>query len=182
MSQPKRISLTRLKTGDELEVNRWYERYESRVYRFIRQRISNEADVQDIAQSVFINSLKQLPLFRGESSIWSWMCGIARHEVADYYRKRYAKRIIKTVPFFDQLLGISDGSEPLEALTLSETTEIVHQVLASMKQSSARILRLKYFEKRAVQEIAHLLKRSPKSVESELYRARREFKALWNQG
>src|SRR3989344_1118054 len=97
------VLLARLKSGDSPAVNEWFRAYHDRLLAFVSQKIDNAHDAEELVQETFVNCLKHLPLFRGESSIWTWMCGIAQHEVADFYRKKYAKKALKLLPLGEWL-------------------------------------------------------------------------------
>ena len=44
--------------------------------------------VEDVTQEVFLAAMKGIRRYRGRSSFRTWIAGIARHKVADYYRAR----------------------------------------------------------------------------------------------
>lgn len=164
--------LTRLKHGDPKAVQLWYEEYSPRILVYISQKVSNDKDCEELAQEVFLSCLKHLPLFRGGSSIFTWMCSVARHEIADYYRKKYAKKALKYVPLGEMILqeDIADAHE--SALKVKE-------VLSQMKSESKELLMKKYVDCKKVSEISQELGRTTKAIESDLFRARREFKKLY---
>lgn len=164
--------LSQLKSGNAKAVRQWFNQYHDRLFKFVASRVSIEKDTEELTQDTFLSCLKHLPLFRGESSIWTWMVRIAQHEVADYYRKRYAKKFIHALPL-SELLPFND---------LSDTHEIaikVRQVLAKMAKEDREILLMKYVDKKRVKQIAVELGRTVKSVESILFRARIEFRELY---
>lgn len=164
--------ISKLKQGDTKAVNQWFGEYNDRLIKVVLNKVSNYQDAEEIVQQTFLNCLKHLPLFRGRSSIWTWMNSIARHEIADYFRKKYAKRALKTTRLSEFLLldNIDDSSE---------VSEKVKRVLKKMRSSHRELLLLKYVDKKKVAVIAREFGKSIKSVESELFRARKEFKALW---
>lgn len=100
------------------------------------------------------------------------MKSIARHEVADYYRKRYAKKALRTLPLSELVLGV-------EISNSSETSEKVVAVLKKMKRDYQELLLLKYVDRKKVKDIARELGRTVKAVESDLFRARRDFRVLY---
>jgi RNA polymerase sigma-70 factor (ECF subfamily) len=161
-----------LKLGDPAAVEYWFSEYENRMTHFFSQRIESTQDVHELVQETFVACLKQLPLFRGESSIYTWMISIAQHQVADFYRKKYAKKALQYLPLSQFLLDtkIDDAHE---------TAEKVKQVLTKMSTSSCELLQKKYVDGKKVAEIAIELGKSVKSIESELFRARIEFKELY---
>jgi len=163
-----------LKLGDSAAVEYWLTEYENPLAAYISQKVDLPADTKELTQETFVACLKQLPLFRGDSSILTWMISIARHQIADYYRKKYTKQALKFLPLSHYLFEakIDDAHE---------TSEKVKQVLGRMSQTSQELLQKKYVDGRKVAEIAKEWGRSVKSVESELFRARAEFRELYAQ-
>jgi RNA polymerase sigma-70 factor (ECF subfamily) len=168
--------LQALRLGESNAVRQWYQEYGPKVRTFIAQKISSEADVDELVQETFMNCLKHLPLFRGEAGIWTWMCGVAKHEVSDYYRKKYAKKAITALPLSELLVGahIQGAHE-----TSEQITEHVAHVLQSLSEEAQEVLLMKYVDGKKVEEIAEQLQRSVKAIESELFRARRNFRAAY---
>jgi RNA polymerase sigma-70 factor (ECF subfamily) len=167
------VLLSQLKSGNAKAVQTWFNEYHDRLFQSIALKVSIEKDVEELVQDTFLSCLKHLPLFRGESSILTWMLRVAHHEVADYYRKRYAKKFIHALPL-SELFPLQD---------ISDSHEISHKVrlvLAKMAKEEREILLMKYVDKKKVKQIASELGRTVKSVESVLFRARSEFRALYN--
>lgn len=164
--------LAKLKSGDPEGVRLWFDQYHDRMLRSVLVRVSNPKDAEEIVQETFLNCLKHLPLFRGESSIWTWMNSIARHEIADHYRKKYAKKTLETLPLHDWLLAkdVHDSHE---------VAEQVRVVLSKMRENYQELLLMKYVDNLKVSKIAEILGRSVKAVESDLFRAREEFRVIW---
>lgn len=164
--------LARLKAGDPQAVRQWFSQYHDRLLAFISKKIDNPKDAEELTQETFMNCLKHLPLFRGESQIFTWMCGIAQHEVADFYRKKYAKKALQTLPLADFLTHT-------KVENAHEVAEKVQLVLMKMRADYRELLLLKYIDGKKVKEIALELSRTVKSIEADLFRAREEFRVLW---
>lgn len=164
--------LQQLKAGSDQAVKTWFDLYFSKLLLIVETKVPDKKDAEEIVQQTFMNCLKHLPLFLGNSSIWTWMNSIARHEVADYFRKKYAKKAIKTIPLSDFL--------PLTQVSNSDdVAQKVNIVLSQMRDSYKELLLLKYADGKKVAVIAKELGRSVKSIESDLFRARKAFKYLW---
>jgi len=169
---PDQQLLADLRSGDPRAVELWFSQYHSRVLQYVISRVSVEKDAEEIVQETFMNCLKHLPLFRGNASVWTWMCGIAKHEVSDYFRKKYAKKALKTLPLGEMLLADFSPKTPHQ-------TEIVKKILQHMNAEYVELLLKKYLDGMKVKQIANELGRSVKAIESDLFRARQEFKVLW---
>jgi DNA-directed RNA polymerase specialized sigma24 family protein len=100
------------------------------------------------------------------------MQSVLRHEIADYYRKRYAKKFIQTIPLSDFLLEQNYRDA-------ASSAELVSLVLKRMVQKNRELLLKKYVDCKRVKEIALEMGNTVKAVESDLFRAREEFKSLW---
>ncbi len=164
--------LTELKAGKSKAVQKWFDLYHDRLLRFVLIKVSNSKDAEELVQDTFMSCLKHLPLFRGRSSIWTWMVGVARHEIADYYRKKYAKKAIHALSL-DELFF----SEPVD--NAHQVSEKVKIALAAIKEDYCELLLLKYVDKKKVKEIAIELGRSVKAIESDLFRARLAFRNVY---
>jgi RNA polymerase sigma-70 factor (ECF subfamily) len=161
-----------LKTGDELAVEYWFKKYRPTLTKIAVPKVPNLNVAAEIVQETFINCLQTLNLFKGNSSLLTWMQSVMRHEIADYYRKRYAKKFIQTIPLSDFLLeqNYKDAAGSAELVTL---------VLKRMVKENRELLLKKYVDCKKVKDIALEIGDSVKAVESDLFRARQEFKALW---
>lgn len=155
-------------------------RYADPVYAYVRHRLAPRADLaEDIVQEVFLAALASLERFRGASSLRSWLLGIARHKVEDYYRERLREP--------EPLGGAEDLEPPDERPLLDEAIDRqrmqakTQDVLRQLPEAYAAVLLWRYWEGRSVGEIAAATVKTDKSVERLLARARARFRALWEQ-
>lgn len=63
-------------------------RYRARLLSFIRRRVSNDADAEDILQEVFIRVHRSLCCSNDWNKPDSWIYQITRNLIIDYYRRR----------------------------------------------------------------------------------------------
>ena len=155
-----------------------YKKYRERVLNFILQRVESLEDAEEILQETFVSVFEALPFYSGKSSLLTWICGIAKHEVVDFYRKRRIKTIVFSV--FPALeIFVSQALGPEGELEEKELKRKVIKVLGLLAEGYSRVLRLKYLQGLSVREIARKLGETEKAVESRLTRARRAFAKLY---
>ena len=63
----------------------WHE-YHSRLCIFIKSKILNDTEVDDILQNVFLKIHTALPSLKDVSKLQSWLYQITRNAIIDYYR------------------------------------------------------------------------------------------------
>ena len=161
-----------LRKGNEQATKYWFKHFYKRLFAIAIRKVRSEEDAKEITQETFINCLRNLHLFRDKAKLSTWMTSILYHEIADYYRKLYAKKAIKILPLGDFLLS----------LPISDSHEIsakVRLILSKMIKEKRELLLLKYVDNKKVKEIAKKMNRSVKSIESDLFRARIEFRKLY---
>ncbi len=163
---------------EEEVLKKLYQKYRKRLLHFILQKVKRREDAEEILQDTFVSALDSLPLFRQESSFYTWLGAIAKHEIADFYRKKRLKTIVLSrLPKLESF--VSQALSPSAALEAKELEEEVIRCFKSLSEGNSRILRLKYIDGLSYREIAQRLKKSVKSVESKVFRARQAFAKAW---
>jgi len=160
---------------------RLVELYADPVYAYVHHRLLPRTDlVEDLVQDVFLAVLTNLAGFRGESSLRSWVLGIARHKVEDYYRSRL--REPESALDEDQQGPAEAPPDPQldESLDRERLQDKTRRVLESLPEEYSLALLWRYWEKRSAREIAACTGRTEKAVERLLARARQRFRRRWN--
>lgn len=165
-------------SGDKGAARRLYGLVEKRVSVFFEAKTQTWEDAEELVQDTFLHFLDALPLFRGRSSVTTFLMGIARHELMDYWRKKYAKRVIKVVG--DQWLVSGDWCLVEQREDVSKKMNAaLEKAYRQLKPIQVDLLRWKYEEGKSVKEIAGMLGWSIKAVEAQLYRSRKAFQRVY---
>jgi len=152
----------------------WVEKYSPELARFIRRAVESEEDAADILQETLLSAAESLPTYSGKSSFSTWLCAIAKHEIADFYRKKKIKTLLfSRLPFLEALADQALGPE--QVMLRGEFEKEVKKTLAQLSEGYREILRLKYYQGLTVAQIAQKLHESVKTIESRLFRARAAF-------
>jgi RNA polymerase sigma-70 factor (ECF subfamily) len=161
--------------GDTDAFDVFYRRYVDRLYRMIYYQLgAQQADAEDVLQETMVAAVRALPDFRGQSLLFTWLCGIAQHKIADHRRRRGPAGEKVTVPLQDDDPPSSVATEGY--VQNLETRLAVRQALDTLPSGHRQVLLLKYVQGLSVDEIAVATGRSFKSVESLLSRARESLR------
>ena len=167
--------------GEKGAVEKLYREYAPAVRRYITGKMSNEQDVEEVLQDTFMSALDSLPLYRGESSLKTWILSIARHEVLDYYRKRYVRKIVeKTSPLFEEVVG--ELTSPEFEMKKQQIKTNFQRAYRSLSQEYQDILSYRYELGMSVKEAAAQMGMTFKATESLLFRARAALKQAYVYG
>ncbi|MDO8551435.1 MAG: RNA polymerase sigma factor [bacterium] len=150
----------------------------NQVKKFIEARVSDRDDAEEIWQETLTSAYKSMPNFGGYSSFSSWLCGIAKHETADFYRKKKIKTVLFShLPFLEELADQALG--PQEQVLEEELKLKIKSSFKKISEGYQVVLRLKYIDGLSVSQIARRLDLTVKAVESRLSRARFAFREAW---
>lgn len=170
--------------GDEEAYAAFFDEYFARLYRFALARLFDEGDAEEVVQSTLIRAIRKLATYRGESRLFTWLCTICRHEIADLARSRGRKPaavdLVEENPEVRAALeSLPDSLErdPARRLHLRELGRLVQVTLDHLPQHYGNALEWKYVEGLSVAEIAERLGIGPKAAESLLTRARKAFRS-----
>lgn len=157
----------------------FYRQYAPKLRRFLAAKLPSEADAEELLQDTFLSVFDSLPIYRGECSIVSWIYSIARHEVADFYRKRYVRELVeKTNPLFEELMETVETPE--KVWDKAKVRARFFGAYKSLNQSYQDVLSYRYELSLSVKEIAVKMRLTFKATESLLYRARVAFSLAYN--
>ncbi|MCL4721740.1 MAG: RNA polymerase sigma factor [Gammaproteobacteria bacterium] len=140
--------------GDERAFTRFFDSYFPRVYRFALPRLNGDAEAAaDVVQATLVKAMRKLADFRGEASLFTWVCQICRHEVVDYLRRegRHSSRVVlmedspEVRAAVDAIAG-PEMLEPVQQYSQAEVRQLVRSVLDRLPPRYGDALEMKYVE------------------------------------
>ncbi len=149
------------------------------IYGFVRHRLMPRAElVEDVMQETLFAAWQALPNFRAEASLRSWVLGIARHKVEDYYRKRICETDLPEDEDQPEELAVVPAFE--EQLDSVAQQDRVQAILADLPDAYSLALLWRYRDEKSVREMAELTGKTEKAMERLLARARQSFRRRWD--
>jgi RNA polymerase sigma-70 factor (ECF subfamily) len=175
----------RIAAGDRQAFDRFFAQTFERLYRFVLLRTQRNVDAaQDICQQVMERAVKGIATYRGEASLFTWVCQIARREVADYWERHARDRRVQvsydqdeTLRHALESLATDDGATPDRQGEQGELRLLIQTVLDHLPPPYGDALEWKYVEGAEAEAIGERLRVSTTAAHSLLARARRAFRA-----
>ncbi len=152
----------------EQEVNSAIERYSDTIKRLCMLYLKNQADTEDIFQTVFLKYALSSVAFESPEHEKAWFIRVTINACKDLIKNFFRSH---TVPI--------DEITERAALTLPEHREVLDAVL-SLPQKYRNIIYLHYYEEYSAPQISRLLKMNINTVYTCLTRARRMLKERLN--
>jgi len=177
----------RLLSQDQASFRAFFDDYFPRLFRFILRRVNGDEEAaRDIVQAALSRGVRRLETYRGEASLFTWFCQIARRELADHVAK-----VVRDGTFLRSLTDVEDDPQvraSLESIAADSELEpeaqrrrddlsiAVHAALDYLPRRYAQVLEMKYLEDLSVEAIAERLGVTAIAVQSLLARARSAFR------
>jgi RNA polymerase sigma-70 factor, ECF subfamily len=179
-----RLLVKAMLAGDERAFRTFFESYFPRVYRFALPRLNrNEDTAKDVVQETMIKAIRKLGDWRGDASLFTWMCQICRREIANHVRsqRRHSSRVVmiedsEEVRAALESIEAPAADDPLRRADSAEMKRLVQAVLDRLPGRYGDALEWKYVEGRSVEEIGERLGIGQTAAQSLLARARVAFR------
>ena len=138
---------------NSLSMEQIYTAYYRKVMGYLRARINNTAEAEDLSSEVFEKILKKYDSYdQSKASVSTWIFSITRNTLIDHYRR--------TKPTGELDENISDGTELDEDLLQDETLSELAAALKKLPQQLQDIIVLRYYDGKPLTEIAEMMRLS----------------------
>lgn len=165
-----------LKTFDEL-----YNETYSNVLRYVVINCSNAEDIRDIVQNVYLELLHVLNKRKKINDYVSYIIGITKNKVNEYYRFKYK---VKFIDLFSKkedinlLENVPDKIDLEDIVIRNEDMSFIWEFLKNKKIIIFKIFYLYYFNDLSIKTIAKELDITESNVKHYLYRTLNELKLV----
>ena len=156
----------------------WYDRALPRVYGYVVGHVQGDRELaEEITQQTFTDAIRGYRRFQGGSDSITWLCSIARHKLADHWRRleRDERRRLRLIT------PDADGLSGAQVWRNVDQRDQINAALRRLPASQRAALLLAYVDGLTVREIGRTLGRSEKATESILSRARSSFRTAYGE-
>lgn len=162
-----------------LEFSAMVQQYQSLVYTVCHQLVPDVGDAQDLTQETFLAAWRAIdrcpPGFEKQ-----WLARIAANKAKDYLRSAWARRVNTPGDDVLALEGAPPGSEPEAQVLESLGEEELTQRILALREPYKTPCRLMLLEQHTAAEAARLCGRPQKTVEAQVFRAKKMLAAQLN--
>lgn len=174
-----------LQEGTNEAYNRLLDEYQQKVFGTCISFVPNKADAEDITQDVFLEIFSSISKFKGNSKLSTWIYRISVNKSLEFIRKRNTK---KRFGFMQTLLGneilidrssyFTEFNHPGIQLENKEKNEILFAAINRLPETQRIVYTLNKIEDLSYQEVSEITQKSISSIESLLFRAKKNLQKL----
>jgi RNA polymerase sigma-70 factor (ECF subfamily) len=163
------------------DTERVWAEFHSGIEAFVRRRLRNPADVDDVVQRVFLQVHRALPTLRNADRLHAWIYQMTRRAIIDYYRSPVSRREVAG----GGALDLAETTAPVERpdagdepSALQELSRCLRPLLVGLPDGDREALRLVEVEGLTQVEAARRLGLSTSGMKSRVQRARFRLRSV----
>jgi RNA polymerase sigma factor (sigma-70 family) len=140
----------------QFEIGKVYKAEKSRLLAYIRSRVENREDAEDILHDVFYHTLQGVSVTDQIDNVLAWLYTAARNRIIDWYRKKR----LQTVPLEDmekygiEALLADAGLHPEQSYYRNLIAEALIESVEALPEEQRMVFVLQELEGMTFKEIA----------------------------
>lgn len=174
--------IPQLKEGNETAFKNLVDTFQEKVLNTCLGFVPNQHDAEDIVQDVFLEVFRSVHKFRGDAKLSTWIYRITTTKCLEHIR---AKKREKRKSFFQSLIGMHENADRIKAFDFNhpgvllenkERSKTLFAAIEKLPENQRVAFTLHKIEGLSYQEITAVMETSLSSVESLIFRAKKNLK------
>lgn len=172
------------RSRNEAAVREIVRRYNQRLFRAARSIMRNDADAEDVVQAGYVQAFTHLHSFRGDAAFSTWLTRIVLNEALGRVRRRRETTGLEAIEAAQadggaqiiQFPLLQDQPDPETAMSRLEVRELLENAIDTLPEGFRAVFVLRDVEGLSAEETADQLGIKPETVNTRLFRARRQMR------
>lgn len=153
-------------------------KYQDRLFNSMVHLLRNPSDAEDVVQDAFLQALRKLDTFQGNSQFYTWLFRIARNTAISKLRRKKPTVSLESTDSQQRLDFPDDGPTPSTEMERRERQTGLMRAMDQLSGEHREILILREMEEQNYETISEILDLPVGTVRSRLHRARLQLKEL----
>jgi len=153
------LSIAAMTADQDLQIAQTVAREQGRLRNFIRRRVSDREDAEDILQDVFSELVEAYRLMKPIEQVGAWLFRVARNRIIDRFRKRREEPSSQQIAEDGELLMLEDllpspAAGPDAEYARTVLLEELEDALDELPQEQRQVFVAHEIEGRSFRELA----------------------------
>jgi len=167
----------RVQRGDKRAFDILVIKYQSKILSIVSRFISDNAEINDVAQDAFIKAYRALPNFRGESAFYTWLYRIAINTAKNYLTARGRRPPASDIDSQDAEsygvgVALRENASPEKLMMRDQLKDVIFKTIEELPDDLKTAITLREIEGLSYEEIAEIMDCPIGTVRSRIFRAR----------
>lgn len=158
------------------------ESYQKMVVNTCLGIVHNQSDAEDLAQDVFLEVFRNADQFRGDARLSTWLYRIAVNRSLNFVRANRRKRFWQSLEEtftggrnHSREISENRNDQPDNEIKDQQRRDMLHKAIDNLPERQRIAFTLNKYEDLSYQQVAEIMELSVSSVESLIYRAKKNL-------
>ncbi len=162
--------------GKQPEFDEIYRLYAADLYRYLLRLTGDSALAEDILQDTMLKAFTGIDKFRGDCSMKTWLCTLARNLWRDHLKKAENRNLP-----LEESWGIADGSDLESQMADKAQAMAIHRLLHRLDEPYKEIFSLRIFAELSFREIGEVFGKTENWARVSFFRAKKKLIEMMEQ-
>ncbi|MFA6084939.1 RNA polymerase sigma factor [Mucilaginibacter sp.] len=150
-------------------------KYQQKIYWHVRRMVIDHDDADDLVQDVFIKVWKNLPGFRNDAQLYTWMYRIATNECITFLNKKKQKN---NISLDDVDYELADTLSSSDQFSGDQIQKKLQQAILTLPDKQRLVFNMKYFDDMKYEEMSDVLGTSVGALKASFHLAVKKIEAF----
>ena len=148
-------------------------KYQERLYWHIRRLVVSHEDTDDVLQNTFMKVYKNIPSFKSESKLYTWMYRIATNESMTHLKKNRRNSKQEGLESQEDFLNKLESDVGFNGDVI---TKNLLAAIAILPEKQRLVFQLKYFDELTYKDISEIVGTSEGGLKASYYHASQKIR------
>ena len=129
-------------------------KYQQKLYWHIRRMVVDHDDADDLIQDTFVKVWKNLPGFRNDAQLYTWMYRIATNECITFLNKKKQKN---NIPLDDVAYELAETLADSTYFNGDQAQLKLQQAILTLPEKQRLVFNMKYYDEMKYEEMSEVL-------------------------
>ena len=150
-------------------------KYQQKIYWHVRRMVIDHDDADDLVQDVFIKVWKNLPGFRNDAQLYTWMYRIATNECITFLNKKKQKN---NISLDDVDYELADTLSSSDQFSGDQIQRKLQQAILTLPDKQRLVFNMKYYDDLKYEEMSDVLGTSVGALKASYHLAVKKIEAF----
>jgi RNA polymerase sigma factor (sigma-70 family) len=150
-------------------------KYQQKLYWHIRRMVIDHDDADDLIQDTFVKVWKNLPGFRNDAQLYTWMYRIATNECITFLNKKKQKN---NIPLDDVAYELADTLADSTYFNGDQAQLKLQQAILTLPEKQRLVFNMKYYDDMKYEEMSDVLGTSVGALKASFHLAVKKIEAF----
>lgn len=150
-------------------------KYQQKLYWHIRRMVIDHDDADDLIQDTFVKVWKNLPGFRSDAQLYTWMYRIATNECITFLNKKKQKN---NIPLDEVSYELADTLADSSYFNGDQAQMKLQQAILTLPEKQRLVFNMKYYDEMKYEEMSEVLGTSVGALKASFHLAVKKIESF----